>query len=47
MTGGNMAPELSAKGPAAQEIEALWSEIKACFNESSKSIKSSKKVANG
>jgi chromosome partitioning protein len=47
MTGGNTAPELSTKGPAAQEIEALWSEIKACFNESSKSLKSSKKVANG
>jgi chromosome partitioning protein len=47
MTGGNTAPELSAKGPAAQEIEALWLEIKACFNESIKSLKSSKKVANG
>jgi chromosome partitioning protein len=47
MTGGNTAPELATKGPAAQEIEALWTEIKACFNESSKSLKSSKKVANG
>jgi chromosome partitioning protein len=44
MTGGNTAPELSAKGHAAQEIEALWREIKSCFNES---IKSGKKVANG
>ena len=47
MTGGNTAPELSTKGPAAQEVEALWAEIKACFNESNKSVKLSKKVANG
>lgn len=44
MTGGSTAPELSAKGPAAQEIEALWNEIKACFHESKKSVK---KVLNG
>jgi chromosome partitioning protein len=44
MTGGNTAPELSAKGPAAQEIAALWNEIKACFSESKKSVK---KVAHG
>jgi chromosome partitioning protein len=45
MTGGNTAPEVSTKGHAAQEIEALWLEIKACFHENSKSIK--KKVAHG
>ena len=39
MTGGNTAPELAARGPAAQEIEALWKEVKACFNESKKTIK--------
>jgi chromosome partitioning protein len=44
MTGGNTAPELSTKGPAAQEIEALWNEIKACFHENKKSAK---KVAHG
>jgi chromosome partitioning protein len=44
MTGGNTAPELATKGPAAHEIETLWNEIKACFNESKKSIK---KVVNG
>jgi chromosome partitioning protein len=44
MTGGNTAPELSAKGPAAREVEALWDEIKACFHESKKS---GKKVAHG
>lgn len=44
MTGGNTAPELAAKGQAAQEIGALWDEIKACFHESKKS---DKKVAHG
>lgn len=44
MTGGNTAPELAAKGHAAQEIEALWLEIKACFHES---MKVGKKVAHG
>jgi chromosome partitioning protein len=44
MTGGNTAPELSAKGHAAQEIEALWLEIKSCFHENKKSAK---KVAHG
>lgn len=47
MTGGNTAPELAPKGPAAHEIEILWNEIKSCFNESSKSLKSTKKVVNG
>jgi chromosome partitioning protein len=45
MTGGSTAPELARKGPAAQEIRALWTEIKSCFNESSKSTK--KKVTHG
>jgi chromosome partitioning protein len=44
MTGGDTAPELSAKGPAPQEIAALWLEIKSCFHESKKSAK---KVAHG
>ena len=44
MTGGNTAPELSAKGPAAHEIEVLWTEIKACFKESKKTRK---KVTHG
>jgi len=39
MTGGNTAPELAPKGPAAQEIAALWREIKSCFMESKKAIK--------
>jgi chromosome partitioning protein len=44
MTGGNTAPELVTKGPAAQEIEAVWVEIKSCFSESMKSVK---KVTHG
>jgi chromosome partitioning protein len=36
MTGGNTAPE-TVKGPAADEIAALWLEIKECFHESMKS----------
>jgi chromosome partitioning protein len=38
MTGGNTAPE-TTKGPAADEITALWREIKECFHESMKSIR--------
>lgn len=47
MTGGSTAPELSVKGPAAQEISALWQEVKSCFNESNKSLKLKRKVVNG
>jgi len=39
MAGGNTAPELSARTPAAIEIATLWQEVKACFNENSKSAK--------
>lgn len=44
MTGGRTAPELSAKSPAAEEITALWLEIKSCFHEN---IKSKRSVAHG
>ena len=47
MTGGNTAPELSARSPAAEEIKTLWVELKACFHESKKAVKSEKKVMNG
>jgi chromosome partitioning protein len=43
MTGGNTAPEI-AKGQTAQEIAALWQEIKSCFHEK---LKSEKKVMHG
>lgn len=39
MAGGNTAPELNPKGPAAAEAAALWRELKACFAECSKTIK--------
>lgn len=39
MTGGRTAPELSAKSPAAQEIAALWLDVKSCFHENMKSIR--------
>jgi chromosome partitioning protein len=44
MTGGNTAPEIAPRGPAAEEIAALWRELKSCFNEK---LKSTKKVAHG
>jgi chromosome partitioning protein len=34
MTDGHTAPELGSKGPAAQEIAALWKNIKACLHAS-------------
>jgi chromosome partitioning protein len=44
MTGGNTAPEISPKGPVAEEIAALWVELKSCFHEKMKSLR---KVSNG
>jgi chromosome partitioning protein len=44
MTGGRTAPELSPKGPAAEEISGLWSVVKSCFHEK---IKSSRSVKHG
>jgi chromosome partitioning protein len=44
LTGGNTAPELAPRGPAAAEIASLWREVKSCFNEK---MKSAKKVKNG
>ena len=39
MTGGRTAPELSAKSPAAEEIAALWLDVKSCFHENMKSAR--------
>ena len=44
MTGGSTAPELSPKGLAAEEIAALWLEVKSCFNEK---LKSERELAYG
>lgn len=43
LNGGNTAPELSPKGSAALETEALWVELKASFHESSKIANQQKK----
>lgn len=34
LTDGHSAPELASRGPAAQEIAALWTNIKACLHAS-------------
>jgi chromosome partitioning protein len=39
MTGGNTAPELFPKGPAAMETASLWNDIKAVFQQNSKVAK--------
>jgi chromosome partitioning protein len=44
MTGGNTAPEIAPRGPAAEETAALWVELKSCFNEN---LKTARKVVNG
>jgi chromosome partitioning protein len=44
MTGGNTAPEVAAKGHAAEEITALWCEVKSLFHENMKSRKERKKA---
>jgi chromosome partitioning protein len=44
MTGGDTAPEIYPKALVAEEIAALWVELKSCFNEK---LKSERKVANG
>ena len=42
LAGGNTAPELQARGSAAQETAALWQELKSCFAESGKIAKQQK-----
>jgi chromosome partitioning protein len=44
MTGGRTAPELSSKSAAAEEIAALWLDVKSCFHEK---MKSERKDAHG
>lgn len=44
MTGGRTAPELAAKSPAAEEIAALWLNVKSYFHEN---MKSSRRIING
>lgn len=44
MAGGNTAPELNPRGPAAAETAALWREVKGCFVESNKPAKRARRV---
>lgn len=47
MAGGNTASELEAKGHAAAEVTALWQEVKAFINESSKTAKDERMKRHG
>jgi hypothetical protein len=44
MTGGKTAPELAPSSAAADEIKALWKNVKSTFHENNKSLR---KAANG
>jgi chromosome partitioning protein len=45
MTDGRTAPELAPNSPAAQEVAALWRDLKSCFNEKMKIAKRERRVA--
>ncbi|MGH7744191.1 MAG: AAA family ATPase [Candidatus Dormibacteria bacterium] len=47
MTGGRTAPELGAKSAAAEEISALWRDVKSIFQEKFKPAKQLRSVAHG
>ncbi len=47
MTGGRTAPELAPKSPAAEEIAALWRDLKSCFHEKLKVERPARSVVNG
>ncbi len=47
MTDGRTAPELGAKSAAAQEISALWRDVKSRFKESIKKVTHLRSVAHG
>lgn len=47
MTGGRTAPELAARSPAAEEVAALWKDVKSLFKENIKTVKHLRSVANG
>lgn len=44
LTSGNTAPEIKPRGPEAEEVAALWREVKTCFVEK---LKTARKVVNG
>jgi chromosome partitioning protein len=47
LAGGQAAQELSPKGLAAQEIAALWQNVKSCFHEKMKTEKQARRKSNG
>lgn len=47
MTGGRTAPELGPKTAAADEVAALWGNVKSCFNEKMKALTRERSVAHG
>jgi chromosome partitioning protein len=47
MTGGRTAPEIAPKSLAAEEIAALWRDLKSCFHEKLKVEKPVRSVVNG
>jgi chromosome partitioning protein len=47
MTGGRTAPELGAKSAAAEEVAALWRDVKSIFQEKFKPAKQLRSVAHG
>jgi chromosome partitioning protein len=47
MTDGRSASELTGRSQAAQEIEGLWQDVKACFNEKTISLKNPRRTTNG
>lgn len=47
MTGGRTAPELGAKSAAAEEVSALWRDVKSRFQENMKTVKHLRSVAHG
>ena len=47
MTGGRTAPELGPKSAAAEEVAALWRDLKSCFHEKLKVEKPVRSVVNG
>jgi chromosome partitioning protein len=44
MTDGHSAAELSPRSPCVQEITRLWGDIKSCFHENMKSVKSQRET---
>ena len=47
MTGGRTAPELAPKGAAAEEIAALWQNLKSFFHEKLKTVDIERSVMHG